>query len=379
LQVVVRRAAQLKVAFDARCLTPEPEGIGIYLLGLVTQLVRLGHKVTLLSDREECLCDRRIDEKVCDYAWAPPVRASAAYVSDAIWTEIELPRLVASVRPDIYHAPRNTGIPTTLNLPSVVTVHDLSAVTLAEYADDGLSVRRAAYAQAVRGASRIVCVSAFTRRELLRVFPEAIDKTSVVPNGVEKLAGSGSNGYGNHRPYIAYTGRFGHRKNVDVLVRAFAQIAAMQNHANLSLLLLGSKVKRYPIIRDLVDDLGLADRVIFTGYLPREEMGRVLRDAVCLVYPSRYEGFGFPPLEAMSVGCPVIASDIAALRETIGKAGLLVPSGDARAIVRAFLQLTTDRGLRARLIDAGYDRASRFSWERPGRTLEGIYASLAGR
>lgn len=369
----------LTIAFDARQLNGKPEGMGVYLIKVVEYLLAKGHEVYLLSDQKPLYWRPSAHTKQCHVVARPRRKDLNVFLSSFIWQEIELRKLLETVKPDVYHAPANEGIPELKRIPSVLTMHDLSAVALEDYYGANMFYKEASYGLSVNRADKIICISKYTERDLLRLFPEANGKTILNYNGVDVLDPTRSNPYADQVPYIVYNGRFSARKNVDVLIRAFAQIAKMPQYDDFRLLLLGSRIKIYPQIRDLVEKLGLADRVTFTGFVPTHKLGSILHDAHCSIYPSRYEGFGLPPLEAMTVGCPVIVSHNTSLIEVVNHAGLMVPTGDENAIVEAFVRLTEEHALRQRLIQRGYKNIKRFTWNKHGAKLVAIYRRLVQR
>jgi glycosyltransferase involved in cell wall biosynthesis len=141
--------------------------------------------------------------------------------------------------------------------------------------------------------------------------------------------------------------------------------------------ILGEKLDTYDRINALVKKIGLTKKVVFTGYIDSKHMGPVLADAFCSIYPSLYEGFGFPPIESMSVGCPVITADNSSLPEVVGKAGLYFKATDVDGIVRQFTKLARDKKLRAKLVQMGYQNIKRFSWDKNYQQVLKIYNQLA--
>lgn len=366
----------MKIAFDARQLNKKLEGIGVYLSHVVDYVLEKGHEVVLVSDQPKMFWKPARHRSRCRVVWRPRRRNLNVFLSSFIWQEVELPRLLNKIRPDVYHAPGNEGVPEGLKMPSVLTMHDLSALVIPDYYGHNSYYKHAAYGLSIHRADAIACISKYTQQELQRIFPDVNEKTFLNYNGIDPLDETGENPFAAKAPYIVYNGRFSIRKNIDVLVRAFAKIARMPQYDDLSLLLMGSRIKDFVRIKSLVRELGLSKRVEFTGYVPREVLGPIIRDATCSVYPSKYEGFGFPPLEAMSVGCPVIVSHNTALIETVGTAGIQVPTGEINPLVQAIIRLSQDPRLRKRMVERGYRNVRRFSWNRHGAKLVSKYQGL---
>lgn len=178
-------------------------------------------------------------------------------------------------------------------------------------------------------------------------------------------------------PYILYTGRMEPYKGVDRLVEAF-DLARRRLPAPLHLLLVGEEDPRHPQAHAAVARLGLDDAVTFAGYAPDDELAALYRQASLFVFPSLCEGFGLPPLEAMSHGTPVIASNRTALPEAVGDAGLLVDPDDTAALADAIVRVLTDRALADRLADAGRRRAAEHTPERQAAMTLDVYRKLLG-
>ncbi|MGO9148512.1 MAG: glycosyltransferase family 4 protein, partial [Acidimicrobiales bacterium] len=169
------------------------------------------------------------------------------------------------------------------------------------------------------------------------------------------------------------------RKDLPTLVKAFAALA--RTHADLELVVAGPKGWGEAAFAAAVDASGIAGRVVRLGYLEEPERQSLLYGAVALAYPSLYEGFGFPPLEAMAAGVPVVATAAGAVPEVVGDAAELVAPGDVEALARALARVIDDTGLRARLIQAGRVRASSFNWESAATSMIELYnlAAVDGR
>jgi glycosyltransferase involved in cell wall biosynthesis len=167
------------------------------------------------------------------------------------------------------------------------------------------------------------------------------------------------------------------RKNYGTLIEAYARLVA--GHRETKPLVVGQAGWKETPIGHRVREIGLDDMVIAPGFLPDDELAALYRTAFALVYPSYYEGFGLPVVEAMGCGAPVIASNSSSLPEVVGSAGLLVSPGDAEALASAMGQLTTDESLRARLKEASPRQAARFSWREAARRTLDLYADALAK
>jgi glycosyltransferase involved in cell wall biosynthesis len=266
---------------------------------------------------------------------------------------------------------------------SVITVHDLGFVHFPET----LTVESQRYygqiRQAVRSADRIIAVSSCTRDDLCQLVGADPDKIDVVleaadptfhPVVSEKELEAARRRLGVDRPFILFIGSFEPRKNLVLLLEAFSEV---RREVDLQLVLLGRRGWLYEPIFERLDQLELGAYVRIVDPVPNAALPPIYSAAAALAFPSLYEGFGLPPLEAMACGCPVVTSDRASLPEVVGDAGLLVPADDSAALAKALLRLVTDDDLRARLVRSGLERARTFSWDRAAAETLAVYRRAA--
>ena len=250
--------------------------------------------------------------------------------------------------------------------PAVVTVHDLQPFDMPH---NFHPVKRA-YVQrsvprSVRKARLVLTPSEFVRQGVIDRFgiaPERVRATrwGVDPPNTEVAVGQVQARYGLPRRWFVYNAVTWPHKNHELLIRAFSTVAAQEH--DVVLVLTGGEAHSEDRIRALIAGTGLRGRVRRTGRIPRDDMLAIVRGAVALTFPSRYEGFGLPALEAMSLGTPVLAGDAASLPEVVDDAGRLIDPDDADAWGEAMLRLLHDGDERERLIAAGQARAAAFSW-----------------
>jgi glycosyltransferase involved in cell wall biosynthesis len=278
-----------------------------------------------------------------------------------------------------------------LSRPYVVTVHDL--IRTLDLAGEDVLIHPPNHRDrlllrldqaGIRRASHLVAVSETTKRDIVELLAIPSERVTVVHEGID---------HGCFRPqpgrlvpykYVLYVGSEQPRKDVRTLLRAFARLRADLRFHDLRLVKIGMAGGREAPFREAtlaaVRECGLEDAVVFTGRVPEEELPAWYTGAELLVFPSRYEGFGFPPLEAMACACPVVVSDAASLLEVTGGAALVAPVGDARAFAERASEILTDPDLRARLVERGLARAAEFSWTRAARETAAVWeAVLDGR
>jgi glycosyltransferase involved in cell wall biosynthesis len=299
---------------------------------------------------------------------------------------------------DLLHSPY-LAAPVLKRLPVVVTAHDMIPWVLPGYGGSGAA--RLYFAFAAAGAKRadlVIADSEASRRDAIRVLKVHPSRVRTVYLGVESAPTFSQEQldevrarHGLPRDFAFYLGGFDARKNVPLLLRAWraAQTALCDEWCahEKPILAIGGAVPGaggiFPDVRGVAHGLGLSDGrsapVRFLGPISEEDKPLLMAAARVFVYPSAYEGFGLDPLEAMSVGCPVVSSSGGSLREVVGDGGLLVPPGDERAFCEAIVRAWSDPALRSDLSERGRARARHFTWERTAEQTLGLYRSVLKR
>ena len=286
-------------------------------------------------------------------------------------------------RLDVIHAPVNVA-PLITGVPRVVTVHDLAFHLFPEqYPGRKQRYLRAMTRLSVQRAARVIAVSEATRQDIIRLYDADPERVVTVPNGVgDEMRPLGADEVAAFRarqgltgPTLLFLGTLQPRKNLETLLRAWARTAG---ETGWQLVVAGAAGWHHEPIFDLARELGIADAVRFVGFVPPEDLPLWHNAADAFVYPSLYEGFGLPLLEAMACGTPVVTSDTPALREVVGNAGLIVGPRDVPALAQALLQLAREPELREELAARGLRRASEFSWRRTAAETAAVYRAAAG-
>ena len=291
-----------------------------------------------------------------------------------------LARLVES-QDDIVHLPNQNFARYALRTknPFVVTVHDLirfcfdfSRETITERILLKLDIR------GIKRASHIIAVSQHTKSDLIEYFKMPDDRISVIYNGIDHSIFKPYDTKPPDEPYILYVGSERPRKNLARLIEAFAILK--REFPELRLVKVGEPGRaeeyRQETLRKL-DSLGLTPDVIFTSYTSESDLVRYYYSAALLVYPSLYEGFGLPPLEAMACGCPVVASNTSSLPEVIGEAGIMVNPYATNRLAQAMREVLTNSKLRDDMVTRGLEQAKKFSWERTAEQTQEVYHRVA--
>jgi glycosyltransferase involved in cell wall biosynthesis len=278
-------------------------------------------------------------------------------------------------------------LPRLRHIPSVLTVHDLSYLLLPQY-HSRLSgaYQRHMMPRFVRQARHIIAPSNATKRDIvahyniesskITVIPEAINTNQMHPvNEVRRQ--EIRRRYELPERYMLYLGTLEPRKNVIALLEAFAALIAQGRADGVQLVLAGRRGWLYKATLDRINELGLASRVQQLGFVPDEDLPALYAQAELFAFPSFYEGFGLPPLEAMACGTPVVASNTSSLPEVVGDAGLLVAPNDYMALAEAINAVIERPELRFRLRQASIKQAACFSWERTARETLALLREVA--
>jgi glycosyltransferase involved in cell wall biosynthesis len=312
-----------------------------------------------------------------------------------LWVNLRLPLLVRRGRLDLYHALDNMSLPALWpkgQVKYILTIHDLIplltsiAVKRAHRYYFTASIRRI-----LRLADAVIVDSEWTKGIIVERYPEMSDRLSVIPLGVDPALfrpigdphelSRVRERYGlGGRAYLLFTGVIEPKKNLSTLLRAYAQLARTQGiHRHVMLVIAGPRGWRHREVFDLASTLGLMEDVVFTGPVDEGDLPALYSGAELFVFPSLYEGFGLPPLEAMACGIPVIASNRGALPEVMGEAAVMVNPEDVKDLAANIERLLVDEGRREALRQAGLAHARHFTWERCAQLTFATYESVIAK
>lgn len=372
------------VLFDGRPAQGHPRGMGMYCRQLLPQLAQLGtgweFKVAL-------------DRKAGEDPWpelAPVEKVWGSAGNPIAWEQFQLPRLALQARAELLHCTANSA-PCRCPIPYVVTIHD--AIFLRKYSEgeSRLSLRHwiahAYYHRSVgptaRRARWILTDSECSRDELvakLKLPPERIEVAHLaLPHPVSALpeveAAAVLRGLGLQKPFIMGFGALDRRKNTDNLVRAFARLprtAAMQ------LVLVGFEQVERSFVPQLIEELGVGERVKVLGYLSEPDLIAVFQNADLFVYPTRAEGFGLPLLQAFSLGVPVLTTRSGSIPEIAGQAVHFTDPEDVPRMTQEMLNILVDSSEAHHLAMAGYLQAQKFTWQATAKKTLAVYQQALG-
>ncbi len=297
-------------------------------------------------------------------------------------------------RADLVHIPHLLWTPLHLPCPYVVTVHDV--LDFMYRAENGGGARRAIHRYCTQyvlsNAARVLAVSQFTKKDIERLFKIPDAKVEVVYNAIDERFREGhanaadrefiAERYQTNYPFILYAGRISPHKNIIRIIEAFSALKAEldkeDKFPDLKLIIIGDEVSRHPDLRRAVIKSGVQNDVRFLGFVPIEVLRTFYDVAKVFVFPSLYEGFGLPPLEAMAHGTPVVTSNTSSLPEVVGNGAVLVNPENVFEIMRAIHRVLVDQPLREKLKQKGYEQVQHFSWEDSVQRILRVYREVAG-
>ncbi len=370
----------MRIGIDGIPLATPKAGIGHYTFELARCLARLAP-----ADEFELIAP--VPLELATHDLPPNLRAVHAPVNALRrrWWTIGLPLYVRQHRLALFHG-TNYNVPLWQRCPTVVTIHDLSLLLHADtHREDLVRRARRRLPTMTRIAARIITDSESVQREIVTHLGVPIEKITAVPlaprrafrpvNGDEARAVRARLGVADE--FILFVGTVEPRKNLLTLVRAFAELTRATD-LRPQLVIAGQKGWLTDELFRYVEESALRERILFTGYVADADLRALYSSCRVAVYPSLYEGFGLPPLEAMACGAPVITSRIPVLMETSAGAARLVAPMDVQELTAALTELLTDEDARAELSALGRARAAQYTWERTAALTLQVYREALG-
>jgi glycosyltransferase involved in cell wall biosynthesis len=379
----VTHAQTKRIAIDARKL--RDYGIGTYVRNLLRQLARQdpNTEYVLLCRAEDCgvIADlgpnfRALRENAGDYS-----------VREQFAVPIDLRR----EHVDLFHAPHYV-LPPLTPCRSVVTIHDCIHLRFPQYLPNrlGYAYARSSLWIATHRAARVITVSEASKRDILRYYRVPEERIDVIYNAIDDrfwleppadAMERVRERYQLNAPFVLYAGNIKPHKNLERLIEAFhllrrdetVETSGGARLRDVKLLIIGDEISKYAALRRAVHRHKLHKHVRFFGFVSDQTLAVLYRLADAFVFPSLYEGFGLPPLEAMASGTPVVTSNVSSLPEVVGDAALLIDPYEPQSIADALRRVLTEPSLRADLRARGLARARAFSWERSIRRVREIY------
>jgi glycosyltransferase involved in cell wall biosynthesis len=399
----------LRIALDSRRIADF--GIGTYIRNLVHALARVDERNQYQLITTE--------HAVPEFSGLPPNFQTAIFpdsrkrpgttgsptTARSGLAQIRYGWFLRELEADLFHIPLN-AVPLLMPKPYLVTIHDMSTLLFASQLGYRNRLRRFYLRRGLLRADRVMAVSMATCRDVeavlgipasrIRVVYNAPDPTfhpaaappfapvhgeefaypSNYPAEIQRVLDR----YRIHYPFLLYVGRTNPQKNIPRLVEAFAVLRGeIQDHPlyrDLRLLIIGDEISRYPALRHAVIQSRVEDTVRFLGFVPIDTLRAFYQAASAFVFPSLYEGFGLPPLEAMACGTPVVCSHVNSLPEVVGDAAEIVNPENVFDIARGIREVLLDLPRRKQLVERGFEQARRFNWERTAQQVLDAYEEI---
>ncbi|GAA0129021.1 glycosyltransferase family 1 protein [Methanococcus maripaludis] len=371
----------MKIGIIADRLNRPLTGIGNYIYNLITE-ISISNKNIYIINYEE----NKIVPNVNKITIKNPVSriSNKSFYFWHLYLNYYLKKTNLDL--DIIHSPENATPFTTIRSKKVITVYDDIPFHFPEYFTKSTRYRHELLLQKTLNSSdKIISISENTKRDVINHFKIPEDKIKVIPlaanenfkkvdeNETSKIKSK----YNINFPFILYVGTLEPRKNIPSLLNAF-YIIKKQGIPH-KLVIAGGKGWKYKEIFETIDKLNLQNDVIFTGYVPDEDLPGLYNAADLFVYPSLYEGFGLPPLEAMQCGTPVITSNTSSLPEVVGDAGIMINPYDVDELANKMYEVLTNEKLRKEMSKKGLERAKLFSWKKCAEEHLKVYEEVLGR
>jgi glycosyltransferase involved in cell wall biosynthesis len=372
----------LRIVIDVRHI--KDFGIGTYIRNLVKALGDL--------DKENHYLLATSDPEIPDFFNLPKNFETVLYHEPRrpMWENIAFPWFIQGLAPDVVHLPSN-DVPLLMRHRYVVTIHDMSSFLFGGRTGAREDLRLYRFRRGLLKAERVIAVSSATRRDvehLLGVRPVRVRLVYSAPDpnffnrpSDEDTGRRLLERFSIQHPYILYAGRIRPHKNIPRLIEAFAVVRGELEHHptyhDLRLLIIGDEINRNPEVRRAVAQTRTEQVVRFLGFVPFDTLRQFYASASVFAFPSLYEGFGLPPLEAMATGIPVVTSAVSSLPEVVGDAAMIVNPENVFDIARGLREVLVDNELRARLIAAGYAQVGQFNWRRTAEQTLEVYREVA--
>lgn len=385
----------LRVVFDVRHI--RDFGIGTYIRNLLTALGEI--------DRESSYVLTALPDDVEEFSSLPPNFETVAYThrdSERL-DHLAYPWFVRGLAPSLVHIPLNT-VPLFLPKPYVVTIHDMSSLLFGRRIRGGWRENAELYRfrRGLIRADSLIAVSDATRRDVENLLGIPAKRIRLVYSAPDPRFSAGAPAalartesgspfsiemdrvlerYQIEYPFILYVGRIQRHKNVPRLIEAFAvvrgELESHPKYRDLRLIIVGDEISKHPEVRRAVVQTRTEQAVRFLGFLPFDTLKVFYAAASAFVFPSLYEGFGLPPLEAMASGTPVVTTGVSSLPEAVGNAAAMVNPENVFDMARGIREVLIDEQLRQTLIERGFERLTHFSWRSTAGQVLNVYRDVA--
>ena len=372
----------MKIGFNAQIISGSDAGVATYAKNLIKHLVRLNSNHELYFFGSPDFLDVTEDGRI---HLIPTSRSVNGGWKRILWEQFILPSKVKRNQMDVMFYPDHTGSIFRNLKRTIITIHDLSFMAMPEtFPFTTRTYKSLAVQQSIRKADLIIAVSQATKNECIRLLNIPEDKIKVVHNGIDKsfkkniekdLLDNARRKFGLFGRFILFVGTLEPRKNIVRIIRAYHHLRN-SFHVQQDLVISGKKGWLYSEIFHEVERLRLKKHVHFLDYVTQKDLVSLYSLADMFVYPSLYEGFGFPPLEAMACETPVVSSNISSMPEVLGDAAVLVNPYSVEEITTAMSKVLLDNELRMKLISRGLERVKNLSWEKSSEQLLKVFEEI---
>lgn len=358
------------IGFDGRYAEGDLVGVGKYIQNLVQHVSQKEKCVIFYSKRPKTVI---ISQNIKSVMLKSP--------NKYFFEQLSLPRALKIEKVNLYHAAGNMGVPLFCPVPAILTVHDIIPLEVEGYFSYSPFPILSKLSYLIRlksslaKANKIVTVSNFVKNELVEKLKVNPDKIKTIYSGMPAMPKGGIlpkelRGL----KYILNNGGIDIRKNLDTLTKAFAIVH--KKAGDIKLVITGENKRIKHNLEILINKCNLLDSVIFTGYVDDKTLVAIIKSATLVCYPTLSEGFGFPILEAFSLGVPVISSNTSSIPEIAGGAAILVNPKDSRMVAGAILKILNDNKLAQKLKNLGLERVKNFSWEESANEYLNLYHNI---
>lgn len=368
----------LRIAIDCRTIGKKRTGDEVYTKNLVLNLAKIDSR-----NQYFLLFDRKVEDVILGISLPSNFKIATITPSHKIlWTMYSLPKWLIRNHVNILHVQYITPIWLPKHIKAITTIHDVSWKFYPQYIKkNDLLFLNTLIPLSLKRADKIITVSQTSKNDIVKIYKLPSEKVVMIYNGINTSVGYAipdsdyvMQKYNLPKDFILYIGTLQPRKNIPALLKAFSILNTKYKTPDTKLVIGGGRGHNYDERIDvIVKKYMFENNVVFPGYIDDEDLPTLYKLAKVFVFPSLYEGFGIPPIEAMAYGTPVVVSDKSCLPETVGDAGLVVDPENSKAFAEAMYRAIHDESLRRALIEKGYKRAGEFSWERAARETLKLY------
>jgi glycosyltransferase involved in cell wall biosynthesis len=371
----------MKIGIDGRAAKwYRGTGIGTYTYQLISSLNDIDNiNEYMLFMPESTNCDIPFNRNF-------QIRNITEGNKSGFWDEVNIPNILIDKDIELYHVPQNgVGLPKDKICPFIITLHDVIPYKMPETVGDTyLRIFNEEMPNIVSRCDGIITVSEFSKLDIAKAFGFPKEKIFVThlaaeniyrPLNKKECAALIKEHYGIVGDYILYVGGFSPRKNIVGLIEAFSKLL-IKYKKDIKLVIAGKQGKSYGVYKKRVQDLGIEDKVLFPGFIEIDHLPHLYNASKLLAYPSFYEGFGLPPVEAMACGIPVVTSKITSIPEVLGDSALFINPHDVDELCSSMFEILSDEDLSEKLILKGLVRSSELSWNKTARDTLIAYSKV---